>query len=648
MAWKTQTTKRRTRHRVLWTVAVLAVAAYFGWPKVKGRYHRWDAKRKVAQAGQALAEKDYKRAVIGARAALSADPGDVNATRVIARALEAVGSAEAVQWWSRLDSLEPGNPENLLAWAAVAMKAGDIAAAERVLNMLKRESRENVTYHTLLAQISVAKRDTEAAKTHWAEVGRLDPKEGRHRLSLAILGLRSQDPKERDEAVATLTELSEATPPSIDAVRVLLERALRLEDWKMADTLSKTLVVDSTATFGDKLQRLTALRKMNTQDAPGYLVELREAALSKPGELYTLFMWMNENQLAMMVSEWTRTMPQDVLAAPPVSVGVADAYARGSEWGRLQEFLNLGDWADWDYLRRAFLARALERLDDAERAKQEWKDAVAAARGRPDARQCLDRLARVASNWGWKQRAEEVMWTLTATPGCPRWVLETLWATSMERADVAQLQKLAGIRAQADSKSAELRNEYAFYSLLAHSKDGDPHGEAEKLFNENPGNAGVAITRALSHYQQGKVADAVALSGSLPAAELKKPKAALYHAIFLTAAGESAKAAEFLAVAQERRMFPEEKTLLERARQSLAQAAEKKSIAEAGKAVRAAKSARDAEVEKAVEAARAERAAQAAKAAAEAAEALGAARAARAARAGRAAAEAAAAPPPVR
>lgn len=95
---------------------------------------------------------------------------------------------------------------------------------------------------------------------------------------------------------------------------------------------------------------------------------------------------------------------------------------------------------------------------------------------------------------------------------------------------------------QADPKSAELRNEHAFYSLLAHSEDGDPHGEAKKIFTENPGNAGIAITRALSLCQQGKVADAVAISGGLPAAELKKPKAAFYHAISLTAAGESAKA----------------------------------------------------------------------------------------------------------
>jgi len=632
MTWKTQTARRWYQHWLLWTLALLVGGLLLGWSKLKNRYLRWDVKHKVESAERSLAEKDYKHALMGARAALMVDPGDVAATRVIARSLEAVGSPESVQWRSRLDTLEPGNQENLLAWAAAAAKAGDIATTERVLGTVAPASRENVLYHTLLAQIATAKNDTDSAKSHWKEVGRIDPAEGRHRISLAVIGMHSPDPKERDEAVATLTELSQATPPSNEARRVLIDYALRLEDWKKAEALSKALVADPSATIGDKLQRLVALRKMGTQDAPGYLVELRDASLSNPNDLYMLLMWMNENELSMMVAEWTRTMAPEVIAPPPVSVAVAEAYARGSEWERLKEFLKLGDWADWDYLRRAFLARALERSGDGEIAKQEWKDAVSAARGRPDATQRLDRLARVAKVWGWGQRAEELMWTLTGLPGCPRWVIETLWATCLERLDAPQLQKLAGVRAQADSKSAELRNNYAFYSLLVRAEDGDPHGEAEKLFKENPRNVPIAITRALSLYQQGKAADALAITSGLPAEELKKPVVALYHGIFLSSVGDSAKAAEFLVTAQDRKMFPEEKTLLDRARQTFTKAEEEKSVAEASKSIRAAKAARDEEVEKAVEEARVKRAAQAAKDAAEAEAAVEAARQARAAR----------------
>jgi hypothetical protein len=171
-----------------------------------------------------------------------------------------------------------------------------------------------------------------------------------------------------------------------------------------------------------------------------------------------------------------------------------------------------------------------------------------------------------------------------------------------------------------DSKSVIFRNDFAFYSLLIRSDNGNPHGEAEKLFTENPGDESVLLTRALSLYVQGEPAGAAALTGSLPAEALKRPRTALYHAIFLTAAGEGGKAAEFLAVAQDWKMFPEEKTLLDRAKTIATKAAGEQEIAASAKALRAAKAARDLEAEKAVVAARAERLAKAAQAAQEAAQ----------------------------
>ena len=612
MPWDKPVKSRRPFIFALLAV-VVAMGLAFGWPKLKHRYVRWDAKNRIERAEQAMEARDYQRAAMIARTVLSANPMDVNATRVIARLLDASGSPDAVQWWSRLDSLEPGKPESILAWAAAAVKAGDIATAERVVNMLEPAARENGACHAILAQVCQKRKETEAAARHWAEAIRLEPGEARHRLALGAIRLHSQDSKERDEAIAMLTELTEKTPPSLDALRMLLDYALRLEDWKRADALSKILVAHSAATFGDRLQRLIALRKMDTQEAPGYLIELRTAGMSNPNDLYLLFMWMNQHELAMMVSEWSGTLQRDIIGVPPVCVAVADAYVRSSEWERLRKFLEDGVWPEMDYLRRAFLARALERLDDAEGGAREWKDGIAAARGAGDSRERLERMVRLAIGWGWDQRAQEVMWSLAGSPSCPRWMLDVLWQIAIGKSDTAQLQKLAGVLAQCDSKSITLRNNHAFYSLLVRSEDGDPHREAERLLKENAGDASIVVTRSLSLYQQGKTAEALALTGSLPDEELKKPQAALYHAIFLTAAGESAKAAGFLSVAQSRKMFPEEKTMLERARLNAAKADEEREVAQTSKAVRAAKAARDLEKEKAVEAARVARAAEAAK-----------------------------------
>lgn len=610
---------------------LLVTGIFFGWSRIKGRYQRWNAGRQVTRAAELVVQGDYQRAIIYARKALDANPASSEATRTIAEALEGGGAqALAVSWRNRLDSLEPGNQANILAWAADALFAKDFAVAERVLGMLKPESRNDATYHAMAARLAAAKGDSPVAESHWTEAARLRPNEESYQLPLAIIRLKSKDREQRAAAIQMLTEIGSRPARGTEALRALLTDATECEDWKRAGDFADALVAAPGATFPDKLAKLWALRKMNDRESVGYIMELRDSSLSNPKDLYLLLMWMNQHDLALMVSEWSRTLSPDVIGMPPVCVAVADAYARGFEWQRLLDFAEAHPWADWDYLRRAFRARALERLGEVELGAQEWNDGITAARGGGESVDRLERMARLAIGWGWDQRAQEVMWSLAGSPSCPRWMLDLLWEVAIRNANTPQLQKLAGVLAQCDAKSVTLRNNHAFYSLLVRSEDGDPHREAERLLKENPGDASIVVTRCLSLYQQGKTAEALALTGSLPDEELKKPQAALYHAIFLTAAGESAKAAGFLSVAESRKMFPEEKTMLERAGLTATKAAGEQDVLETSKAMRAAKAAGDIETEKAVEAARVARAAKAARESEEA-QATKAARAAKAA-----------------
>jgi thioredoxin-like negative regulator of GroEL len=81
--------------------------------------------------------------------------------------LDAADSPEAIQWWSRLDSLQPGNADTILAWAAAAMKTGDTPTAERVLKMLAPTGRETAAFHVVSAKIAQSKKETGDAVNHW-------------------------------------------------------------------------------------------------------------------------------------------------------------------------------------------------------------------------------------------------------------------------------------------------------------------------------------------------------------------------------------------------------------------------------------------------------------------------------------------------
>ncbi len=644
MAWSIRKRKYWYQHWLVWMIFVAMAATFLGWPKIKGRFHRWTAARQVRHAAESIAQGDFKRAILEARSVLEASPLDIGATEIMARALEGAGSgAHAVLWRSRLDTFRPGNQENLLAWAEDSMKAGDVIAAEHILGMLKPEPTENAGYHATAAALATARHDNAGAERHWAEAFRIEPQEDLYRLKLAGIRLASKNEEVRGGAVAMLKELSGKPAKAADAWRLLLADATDYREWTKAREYADALVATRGSVFQDKLTRLVLLRQMKSRDATRYLTDLRNEGLQNPPDLYMLLMWMNQHDLALMVAEWAGTLPRDIVGVPPVCVAVADAYLRSSDWRPLLAFLDDHPWAEWEYMRRAFLARATERLDDADRSAQEWKDGIAAARSRADSKDRLERLVRLAIGWGWEQRAQELMWGMAGSPGCPRWMLDALWQIAVENADTAQLQKLAGLLAKSDPKSVVFRNNYAFYSLLTRAGEGDPHREAERLFHENRGDVDIVLTRGLSLYQQGKAAEAAALTGGLPAAELRKPQAALYHAIFLTAFGEGAKAQEFITAAQGRRMFPEEKTMLERAKLEAGKAAEESSVSEKSRAIRAAKAAREAAEEK--ELAEVSKAARAAKAAMdiEKEKAVEQARAARAAKAAKEAADAAAA-----
>ena len=560
--------KKWYHYRTLW-IAVFLLAGYLVLGKrVMRRYDRWDAKRSVERAKVYFENRDYKHAMLDARRALDVNPADVEATRILAKSVEAVGAPGAVQWRNRLDSIIPGDPENVLAWAKDAVKEGDLNTAERVLKTLKPADQANPLFHDLSASIAMGRRDRAGAEAGWEEAIRLDPKEERYQLSLAVVRMESTKPGIRAAAGDTLREMAGRTPKNLGALRALIADAMRRREFETAKELTETLAAEPRAVFADKLIRLSVLRSLNDQLAPSYLTELRDASMAKPADLTQLLVWMNSQNLAIMVEEWTSTFPTDMVSKPPVCVVLAESSMKASRWTQLRALVEKGNWAEADYLRRAFLARALERLGDPDAGAAEWKEALAASLSGADALLRLQALAKACKEWGWKERGEEVLWKMSGYYGCPRWALDALWEGALQRGDSAQLQAISRILAKANSKDFGLRNNYIFLSLLTRTEEGNPQQAAEELYREHPGNPIVASTYALALYQKGMSDKAVAVMSALKPLELQDPQVAIYYGIFLTAAGHAAKAEEYLRLGADWPLMAEEKALLTRVKVS--------------------------------------------------------------------------------
>jgi Flp pilus assembly protein TadD/DNA-directed RNA polymerase subunit RPC12/RpoP len=564
--WEPVEEKAWYRHRAVWFVALSVVLAGLGMlavPRVKHAYDRWSGERAVRRAAEALVAGDVQHAILDARRALELNPFNAEANRIIAQALESAGSPEAQQWRRRLDAIHPGDAENLIAWSKDVLIAGYPETAGEVLEKVKQGDRNSVAYHDTAARIAIMRRDVAAAERHWKEAAVLDPKEERFTLNLAVLRRNFGEARERVEALDVLRELGEKEDVGRTAQRALLADALAQGDAARAKEAAASVASGPGAVFRDRLEHLAILRSSNDPEASRFLFELREGAKTKPDELFQLFLWMSEHDLALLVLDWLRELPPDLIAKPPVCVAVAAARVRVGDWKNLLAEVESGQWGGFEFVRLAYKARALDRLQDPGGSETAWQGAMAASGG---VRMRLEALAKLASEWRWDDRAEEALWKLTEAGIAPRWVLDALWAAAARRSDTERLRVVSKLRMDANPQSIEARNNFACLSLLSRTNESGIHDLADALYEEAPDDPHVVSTYALSLYHRGKIEAALHAMRALTPEQLHQPGTARYFGIILAAANRGTEAVGYLTLGEKGVVLPEEKTLLAQAR----------------------------------------------------------------------------------
>ena len=528
-------------------------------PLAKRGYYRWSANRYVRLAAESYASGDMGRARDNAQSAMGINPWNAEAIRIMAKSLEVSSPREALQWRHHLERFVRGDLENTLALARDAVKNGAVDAAEHEVDALRPADRNSAPYHDVAARIALAKRDVPGAAAHWTEALRLEPREDEYRLSLAALQVKYGTAEPRAAALEVLKALIEKPAMRLGSLRAMIDYAVKRGDDAQAKELAKTLASDPKAGFEDKLLRLATLRALNDPDATPLLLELREASIPKPEELYQLLAWMNQNNLALMVTEWVGGMPEPVVSTPPPAVAIAEACARTSEWKKLKLLLERAHWGNIESVRFALLSRALLRLDDTAGSDTAWKASLDAAAGNAD---LLESLAKTATDWEWKERAEEALWKLSVHPRCPRWALDALRAWSSQRGDAVQLHRVSSVLSQMDPAGVAARNDVVFFGLLIRSKEGGLHERADAIYRENPADALAAVIHGLSLYERARVDEAVALMETLRPSQLREPQAARYYGLFLVASGQPEKAREYLELGAAGAVMREEAALL--------------------------------------------------------------------------------------
>jgi thioredoxin-like negative regulator of GroEL len=527
-----------------------------------GGYVRWQERRLVRRAVGALQQGDYRTASLAARNVLDIKPSSAAAARVIAEIAERGGDRGALNWRRRVTELEPHSSEDALALARCALQFNDPATAERALTMVDEGSRQTAGYHAVVALSAQSHDENEKAEKEWSEAVRLAPNDNAYRLQFGMVQLRAADPQRHAAGEQILQELRQDSKQRAPATRALInEGTVRRQDAAALLQLARELQSYPEATITDRLLYLDFLHQMNDPQFSGYLTNLERDAAHNGSDLAALLSWMSQNNLNLLAIDLIKSLPAESTAKWPIPLAVAEIYSRLADWHRLEAAMKGANWQQFDYLRHAYLTRALRGEDKPAAAEREWASAAKMAANQSDS---LVALIKVTSEWKWTAETTELLWDLMKFPEKQKEALQTLYRLYSANGDTQGLYRVLIRLSQNGAQNLDLKNNLAQIELLLNANMEEGRRLAAEVHQKAPSNPAYTATYAYSLLTKGEAKAAVKAMNLLKPDQLSDPSVSAYYGICL-AAVRNQQAITYLEAGRKARLLPEEKELIEKA-----------------------------------------------------------------------------------
>jgi tetratricopeptide (TPR) repeat protein len=530
-------------------------------------FHRWQERHLVRVSAAYLSGGDMKAAALTARRALQMNPANADAARLIAQIADRAGDRAAVDWWRKVVDLRPHNTEDALGLVRSALRVNDLATAEKTLASLDEAAKQTAGYHAASGRLAEVKKNPVEAESHWAKASEIAPDNTAYQFQLALIRLGSNDPAKREAAQQTLDRLRTDPKQRTSATRTLiLDGVAHHADVKRMQLLASELQSYPEATLTDRLLYLEILRQLHDPGFDEYLKKLEQEAASNPADLASLLSWMSGNETAAAGIEFSQSLPAESLGKWPVPPALAALYSSLKDWPGLERMTRTTDWQPYDFLRRAFLSRALRGQDKKFPSEQEWITAQKEASAQP---QSLLMLARTTAAWGWENETVDLLWILAKSDESKLEALQTLYQHYVKQGDTSGLYRTLIRLVEAVPNDLILQNNLAQVSLLLGVDLERARKVAADLTSKEPSNGSYISTYAFSLYARGDVKGALQAMDKLTPDQLRDPSLAVYYGVVLAAAGQKEKAREYLRRASEANLLPEEKALVAKAESTL-------------------------------------------------------------------------------
>jgi len=558
---RTQRTVIRLLFGILLSL-IFFIAAIWGGHDL---YLRWQEKRLVRRATFDMEHGNERDASLAARSILEMKPSSASAARIMAQLGERVGERSALNWRRKVVQLDPHSVDDALALVRCAVQFNDIPTAERTLAEVNENLRNSAPYHEASALVAQFKHQDEKAETEWNEALRLSPDDKSFQRQLGMLRLRATQPERRAAGEAMLTALRSDPAQRSAATRALINAGVtRKEDPRKLLELARELQAYPEATWNDRFVYLDFLHGLQDPQFSAYLTELEKTAPTKASSLAALLSWMAKNNLSLLALDYSKSLSAESLQNWPVPLAIADAYLRLREWQNLEALTAKANWGRLEFLRHAYLARALRAEDKPAAAEHEWSAALKDA----TSSESLVLLIQPISEWGWENETTDLLWALSKHPEKQKDAFMALYQHYAKASDTQGLYRVLVRLSELDSTNLNVQNNLAQVSLLLNANPEEARRSAADVYRKSPANPAYMTTYAYSLLTQGNAKEALRIMSSLSEEQLSDPTISAYYGIFLAATGDE-KARTYLDFGKPANLLPEEKALIDKAYASL-------------------------------------------------------------------------------
>jgi cytochrome c-type biogenesis protein CcmH/NrfG len=552
---------------ILWTVGLIVLFSVGGVVGYK-QFRAWQQRRLIAEANALVIQGDYRRASLDARRLLQINPESAEACRILARLAEIAGSRSALEWRRRVMEIGAATPNDLILLARAAVRNDDRTTAEVAMAKLPESAKQTADYRALLADIAYAQRDGVEMERQLSEASRLDPQNEDYSMRLAALRLGATNPALRAEGKQALLEFQKDPALQRDATRYLAEDALRQKTTLAALELARQLDSFPNKTFADRLVLLTALDAAKDNGFPAFLEEMKSSSADDPERAAAIITWLNMHNRSTEAITWSAQLQAGVVGQKMVQIALSDAFVTSKDWNGLQRLVNSGNWGTFDFLRSALHSRALRELGNEPESAAQWNEAVKKVSA--DSRQAMV-LAETVEKWGWRTEAIDLLWIVAKDPLKGGDALRALYAYFAKNRDTQNVYRVILHELELRPNDRNVQNNFAQLSLLLTLNTDRAQKLAREVYEADPKNPAYASTYAFALHSAGDTKKGLKILEALTPEQLHAPEIAAYYGILLAAAGDQTRALEFLDLGDKATLLPEEKTLMEKARRSLAQ-----------------------------------------------------------------------------